>query len=473
LHLPPTEHLPDVAGSSPNTSAQVNSRPERHEVRFEDEIDLGQYLRPLRQHWMMIAAACVLGALAGLLVSARRPTLYEASTTVLVQQATTGEAVATARALLRNYTLAAETLKEVGLADPPYAMTPQSFINDALVVEESGGTHLLNVKVRLAVPALAARASSLLASKAVQLNRQVATEGNRAVRDQLKVLLDDASHRLDAAEQELLAERSRSRLEVGRKDAELMLDGRGELQQIAAQIASEKGRLNAAEEELKRHQPLLAAPRLPSAEEALRQADLSQSKLDDSRRAPETPSRGSERPRGGDEQPRKVEGASRDAATPPPARRPDPGEFEALPDLSNPYVNPVYQTLQFQIAMSRARVAGLEREQREIAAASRAGEIGQLYRNELLVARLENNYELAKRVYSDLAVRYEQSRVESVGNMVQLQIVDPATPPDRPMPRKRAESGLLGLAAAFFLASIVAIFVMPTAPEATSPRRRS
>lgn len=434
MHLPPTEHLPDVAATSPKTPAHATLPSDRSDVRFEEEIDLGQYLRPLRRHWMMIAGACLLGAIAGLVVSARRPTLYEASTTVLVQQAASGEAFSTARALLRNYTLASEIVKEVGLASEPYRITAQGFINDALVVEESGGTHLLNVKVRLADPALAAKASYLLSTKAVQLNRQVATEGNRAVRDQLKVLLDDASRRLDAAEQELLAARTQARLEVAKKDSELMLDGRGAAQQIAAQIASEKGRLAAAEEELTHHEPVLSTPRAPRAEEALRQSDAAQ------------------------------------------RRARDPADLDAPPDLSNPFVNPVYQTLQFQIAMGRARLAGFERERQQISAAGgRAGEITQLYRNELAIARLENNYDLVKRVYSDLAVRYEQSRVDSVGNMVQLQIVDPATPPDRSMPRKRLESSLLGLAGGFFLASIIAVFAMPRAPEEAGdrPRQRS
>ena len=290
---------------------------------------------------MMIAGACLLGAIAGLVVSARRPTLYQASTTVLVQQAASGEAFSTARALLRNYTLASETVTEVGLASAPYHMTAQAFVNDSLVVEESGGTHLLNVKVRLADPALAAKASYLLSTKAVQLNRQVATEGNRAVRDQLKVLLDDASHRLDAAEQELLAARTQARLELAKKDAELMLDGRGEAQQIAAQIASEKGRLAAAEEELTHHQPVLTTPRAPRAEEALRQSEAaqrraedSQQKLEDARKAEEA--RKVERPAraadaGAAQAPRAAEAPAGGVASPT-TRRTDTADLDALPD---------------------------------------------------------------------------------------------------------------------------------------------
>ena len=50
-----------------------------------------------------------------------------------------------------------------------------------------------------------------------------------------------------------------------------------------------------------------------------------------------------------------------------PLRTPN-GEVDAqLLDLSHPFINPVYQTLAFQIATSRTRLAALERQEREMA----------------------------------------------------------------------------------------------------------
>jgi uncharacterized protein involved in exopolysaccharide biosynthesis len=68
-------------------------------------------------------------------------------------------------------------------------------------------------------------------------------------------------------------------------------------------------------------------------------------------------------------------------------------------------------------------------------------------------------------------VRYEQSRTESVGEMVQLQIVDRAFPPERPMPRKRVETTVVGLTAGVFLAALLALALYrdgerPAAPPA-------
>jgi uncharacterized protein involved in exopolysaccharide biosynthesis len=131
-------------------------------------------------------------------------------------------------------------------------------------------------------------------------------------------------------------------------------------------------------------------------------------------------------------------------------------------DLSNPFVNPVYQTLAFQIATSRTRLAALERQQQELVtirkiSAGRSRELSDLYRKQTEVARLKDAYDLSRRAYADVALRYEQSRAESIGDTVQLQIVDPAIPPDRPLPRKRVQSAGLGFTAGLLIATLIAL----------------
>jgi uncharacterized protein involved in exopolysaccharide biosynthesis len=131
-------------------------------------------------------------------------------------------------------------------------------------------------------------------------------------------------------------------------------------------------------------------------------------------------------------------------------------------DLSNPFINPIYQTLAFQIATSRTRLAALERQQHELIgvrklSAGRFQQFSDLYRKQTEVSRLKDAYDIARRAYADVALRYEQSRAQSIGDTVQLQIVDPAIPPDRPLPRKRVQSAGLGFTAGLLLASLVAL----------------
>ena len=84
-------------------------------------------------------------------------------------------------------------------------------------------------------------------------------------------------------------------------------------------------------------------------------------------------------------------------------------------------------------------------------------ELSDLYSGEIELARLETNYDLAKKVYSDVRVRYEETRSEGVGSSAVLQIVDDAIPPDRPLSRQTAKLTALGLVAGFIAAALVAL----------------
>ena len=69
-------------------------------------------------------------------------------------------------------------------------------------------------------------------------------------------------------------------------------------------------------------------------------------------------------------------------------------------DLTNPFVNPVYQTLDFQIATTRTRIAALERGRDELMNVKKLGgkelaQLNELYRREIEQARLQANFDLA------------------------------------------------------------------------------
>jgi uncharacterized protein involved in exopolysaccharide biosynthesis len=336
---------------------------------------------------------------------------------MLVDQPNSPAAISTSRALLENYTLAGETIHETSLNRPPYNVTPQGFVDELLQIEEVRGTNLVKVKVRLQDPVRAAQVSKLLSRKAVELNRRIATEGSKGVREQLKVHLDEASARLKVTEQQLLTYQSEAQVEVLKADTDALLNQRDDLLKLAIDIEGEKARLAAAEQEIQKQQPVLAVRRSVGSEEALRRA-----------------------------------------ARPTTSELADP----ELLDLSNPVANPVYQVLAFQIATSRTRLAGLERQRREMVEVRKIGahrftELTDLYRRTIDIERLEKDYDIAKQVYDELALRYEESRAQALGTMVQLQIVDEAIPPERPLARRRASSAALGGLAGLLLAALGAL----------------
>jgi len=388
------------------------------------------------QYWKLLVVGAVLGATIGAAVALRRPTLYQASTTVLVSHGNP-QAATTSRALLESHTLAEQTLRETGLDQPPFHLTPQAFVRGALQIEQVSGGSLVKVNVTLPDPVKAAEASRIVAQKAVELSRQIAGAEAVAVRSQLAEHVDAAEKRLTTSEQELLRYREEAQLEVLKADTGALLDERRSLLKLLVEVEAEKARLAAAEREIEKQEPLLSLPRSVDGEEALRTA------------------------------------AQRSAANVLEATA--TGLGGAL-DLSHPFVNPVHQTLSFQIATSRTRLAGLERQRRELVVVRKLGDgqldrLSELYQRELALARLEAQHDLAKRVHAELALLYEKSRTDSLIRMALLQVIDVALPPDRPLARKRVQSTALGLVIGLVLAILCALALawMPR-PRTTQPR---
>jgi uncharacterized protein involved in exopolysaccharide biosynthesis len=392
------------APSSRVTTDVAGSR-QAEAARFEAELDLSRYVHVLRRGWKLIAAGALVGGLAGLGSSLLKPAQYEATTTLSVD-VPNPQAAATLRALLQGPTLAADTVHELGLDRDPPNITPEALLTH-VQIEQVTGTNLVKVKVTLLDPTKAAGVSRLLATKAVALNRQIATAGNRTLTEQLKKAFDASADRLRTAEQQLLEYQNEKQVEVSRTDADAMLAERGDLLRLQLEIEAEKARLASAQEQIQKQQPVLPVP--PSVQ------------LD---------------------------------GVPIRTGQMVPADHQGA-DVARAFINPAYQTLAAEIATSQTRLAGLERQRREALQVRKLGagrfeELNELYRREMAVARLQTDYDVAKRIYSDLALRYEQSRMVTAGGIVQ--VVDAAIPPADPLPRRRLESTALGLTAGLLLA---------------------
>ena len=507
--------MPDLNSSAATgdggSAARPGLSPATSSTRMEEELDLGWYLYPLRRRWKLVAGGVLVGAVAGLAGASLRPVLYEGVTTILIGRSDSVVASATSRALIENHTLAAETLAEIGIQ-----VSPQAFVSSALVVEQVPGTNVMKVRVTFPDAVAAAQTSKLLSQRAVELNRRIASDEGSAVRSQLKMLLDQSAERLKAAEEQYLDYQDQAQVELLRRDTDRMIRERGELLRLRIDIETEKARLAASEQEILKHDRVLSLPRAAAAEAALqrgadrtstveandeivrRAADqiaaladrtdkplaLSPSTNNVQGRNPD-PNNGKDKDKDKEDEnkgklvrrdPMKdtsrelnerfaaqsaaiavTQEAMREIAVP----GTHEARFDAL-DLSHPFINPVYQTLAFQIATSRTRLAALERQHREMTVVrklggNRFGELSDLYRRTGELAKLENNLDLARRVYGDLTVKYEQSRSESVDSMVQLQIVDEAMPPERSLPRKRAQATALGMTVGFVAAGLAAL----------------
>jgi uncharacterized protein involved in exopolysaccharide biosynthesis len=415
----PEASKPAVIRSRPpadQTDRQVTSP-------FEEEIALGWYVQALSRRWILLLLFALLGGAAGYLVASLRPALFEAVTTLLIVPPPSAAPAqmnpATFLAILDNPSLVSKVIAETELSQ-----TPNASVETVPRIEQPAGTNVLTIGVRSTDPKTAADVSRRLANAAIALAKKLNQEEGSSLQRQLKDQLQDAALGLATAEKELLSYQQSAQIELVKEDTDAMLAERGDLLKLTIAIESERARLAAAEREIARHKPLLSATRNPRAEEALQYA----------------------------------EGAGRE-----PAR--DAGSVDARSlDFTNPYVNPVYQTLDFQIANSRTRLAQLEQQRRQILDVTRSGgkasaQLGELYRRKMEQARLEASLEFARKVYGDVRVRYEESRTQPFASSPQLQLVAEAIVPQQPLPRKRLQSGAIGLATGLLAAGLLALML--------------
>ena len=66
---------------------------------------------------------------------------------------------------------------------------------------------------------------------------------------------------------------------------------------------------------------------------------------------------------------------------------------------------------------------------------------------------------MAKRVYVEVATRYEQARLQVASRTPQLQVLDDALPPDRPVSPRPLRDTAIAMALALVLSTLSALFI--------------
>jgi uncharacterized protein involved in exopolysaccharide biosynthesis len=117
-------------------------------------------------------------------------------------------------------------------------------------------------------------------------------------------------------------------------------------------------------------------------------------------------------------------------------------------ETRNELINWVYQELDAQVAESRTNLASLERQKAQIVDVRKLGgpqlaKLTQLYQAESQLSDLQMQRDLARTVYLQVATTYETARMQVAGRSAQLQMIEPAVPPDRPESRHVARNTLI------------------------------
>ncbi len=296
------------------------------------------------------------------------------------------------RSILASRNVSREVVSELDLDQPPLELTALDFLRRKVDVTLLRQGLSIEVEVTLHEPELAARAANRMAEVSLVKYNDVRSRQVAQTRQFLSEQLEFASAQRAAAEQAYLEFRSQTQIELLAARVDSLVDQKTRLLVLNVQIASVRARLASARQELAGHEPI----------RTLRQTIFGDSLLGEVARATADNS-------------------------------------ESLLGLSvqSEELNRTYTSLEELIATSSADLAALEGERREILRRSGLDAEGvdlltDFYRKETELARLRDEFDLAKIIESGLIKRDEEARVDSVALYPQVQLLDPALPPTRP-----------------------------------------
>jgi uncharacterized protein involved in exopolysaccharide biosynthesis len=415
-----------------------------------------------RARGVIVASAVVLG-LVGLVVARMQRPQYEAQVTLIIADSKmrdSGNAANPAGfiALLANRAMARQIVDEFDLGAAPHGLTPTEFL-DRVRVEDVRNATLIRIRVRLSDAELATKVANRFAELAVALNRTLNQNDTTVARDLIKSQLDEAQKRLETARAAMLALRREARVELSKADVTALVEQREQGDGLLVSLAAERARLAQLERDL------VAQPTtLDSSRSAAADADLVAAINERSRDASPRPSGG-----GGARSTPTESTTSAEARREDEERRRQRAEAarldETVPALpgADSRANPVRLLLEYQVAAARAKVAGLEQQVKALTDVLRPGsrrtaDLERLYTGEEDLKRRELDVRVAEAAYSDLAVRYEQARLQVAGRSAELQVVDPAVVPTSPVAWGLTVQGLVGaLAGLVFAAGFVSV----------------
>jgi uncharacterized protein involved in exopolysaccharide biosynthesis len=391
-----------------------------------DTLDIGAHLHVLWRNRLLLLGCAVLGGVVSLTVGVMGPREYVAEAALAISRPKIGEGLpaselmstANFRPLIESRAIAARVIKDTGLDQAPYFVSPSSFFNQVVEVAEVRASSVMTITGRLPDPQLVARVVNRVVEVGVETARRVNQQEAQQTESDIKLQRDEAKTRLDQATENLQLTRVASQLELVKSDVASELKERSTLLNLDIMIESERSRLARIETELNKRKQLVDVRRSIDSDPAASEAA----------RALQTPSK----------------------------------ELLSL-QINNQELSTVYQDLDKAMALSRTKLAAMERQKaqmdsRHLSTGSLAT-LNNLYSKEAKISRLETERDLANDVYKDLAKSYETARLMVIGRTSALQVLSTAIPPDRPESRKLARSVLIGSMSGLLLAALVLLVV--------------
>jgi len=391
--------------------------------RAGDEVDLSPYLAILWRYRFVIVAVTLLAGGVTLFSAITDTRLYEANTVLSVSASKLADvgpsAVGTAnfRPIIANRAVAQKVVTQLHLDAPPSSYSGTSFLEEAVQLEEIRNTALLRLAVRLPDPQLAAKAANAVANEAVQYAEILSQNEVVRARDMIKLQLDIASARLRQAGEALSAFKRSAQLDLGRADVDAILDQRKSLLELLVAIEATRASVSEGARELAKHS------RIDTTSKSI------------------------------DQDPAMLEAAR--------STTPAGGSPLAL-KMKSETVSSTYEDLDTTLALDRVKLAELEKRKQELVDVrqlnrSDLAKIREFYDKDAEQNRLSMEYAMAQKAYEEISTKYEGARLQVAGRSAELQVIDAAVAPSRPLSRQVISRTMTSAAIGFAVAALCAL----------------
>jgi polysaccharide biosynthesis transport protein len=399
---------------------------ERPGLVDDPRVEASDWFDPLyRSRWFILAFGLGAGILA-LVASFYMAPLYEAVSTLrlveskLVEErriTNTLPSLGGVRALVETGSIAAEALNRFQL-NAVEGMTRTDFLN-SITTDQVPASSLVRIRVRLHDAERAATVANWLARKAIESNGNLNQTESREARDFIGKQLEEARTKLRDTEKRLLDFKQKVQLDLVKKDVAASLKVREELLQLRIDTEAARASVARAEDDLSKTERIITTQRTIDRDPALMEAARSANATNGNASA------------------------------------------SALLgiQIAESRQNPVYEVMQQELAKSRAKLRLLEEGLVQSVktygvAAATDPKLQRMYADEIALKSLEAEHDLLLKIYSDLASRYEIARIQVASQSSELQLVDEALMPERPIAPRKGMNTAVAMGFGFVFASI-------------------
>lgn len=367
----------------------------------DDVVDLRPHLTVLWQFRFVILVVVLLTGAAAFFAAVNEQRIYEATAILSVSASkltdgTTTVGTANFRPVVENRGVAQKLVQQFHLDGAPYFYTGASFLDNATQLDEIRNTGLMRVSVRLRDPQLTANVANALAAAAVDYSRTLGERDVISLRDLTKQQLDQAAARLRQASAALSEFNTNAKLDLARADVDALVEQRKSVPAVLSQIAAKRAAIAAADRELASRSKVDVTSKNVTDDTAMVEAVK----------------------------------AARPGGTPPLAL-----------NMKSESVNKTYENIDRSMAEDRVELAALERQLRQLTRvehpdAAALTTIRKYHEDQAERERLEVERTGAEQAYLDASTKYEGARLQVAEHIPDLQVIDPAVVPSRPVSRE-------------------------------------